>query len=133
MLCYILVLVHKLFKRIDRMQDNQNRGISRRGFLKGVGAGVGLIGLSQATGNLIGCGSPLPSSLLNGQEMVGKITSNASTIKLVAGDLCQPSTQFRLLYDTVSRTNPMDYTNQTSEVTGFSPNDPIAFDLTSLS
>lgn len=82
---------------------------------------------------MAGCFEPQPTSLLYGNEMVGRVTATAAVVQLVAGDLCEPSTIFRLHYDTVSRTDPGDYTNQTNELTGFSENDPILFNLATLS
>ena len=76
---------------------------------------------------------PIPPSLLYGKEMVGKVTATTATIRLVAGDLCNASTTFRLYYDTVHRTDPNDYAYQTDVLSGFSKEDPISFDLTSLS
>jgi Calcineurin-like phosphoesterase len=120
------------------MKESQKQGLSRTGLLKALGLGLLAIGLSPLTIIFIGCTNPPPPtppppSFLNGQEMVGKVTANASTIRLVAGALCQASTRFRLLYDTVSHSNPMDYAYQTSEVSGFNQNDPITFGLDSLS
>ena len=91
---------------------------------------AGLIGLVLACLVLAGC--PSPPKLLYGLEMVGKVTGGKATIRLVAGDACTPSSQFRLLYDTTSRVDPTEYVFQTTAVSGFSENDPINFDLTSL-
>jgi len=88
------------------------------------------MGLSALTGGLKGC-SPL--NLLYGAEMVGKVTSSASTIRMVGGDLCTPSTRFRLLYDTVSRQQPDDYSLSKPAVSGFEAHSAINFDLDSLS
>jgi hypothetical protein len=81
---------------------------------------------------LMGQGCPGSSPLFNGQEMVGKVTATSATIKLVAGDGCDGSIRFRLLYDTQPRSNPEDYAYQTSQLSGFSVHDPIAFGLHSL-
>ncbi|MFC1889295.1 metallophosphoesterase [Thermodesulfobacteriota bacterium] len=76
---------------------------------------------------------PRPSSFLYGKEMVGKVTATTATVQLVAGDLCESSAKFRLYYDTISRTDPVDYANQTDELNGFSQDDPIVFSLPRLS
>ena len=81
---------------------------------------------------LMGQGCPSSVRLFNGQEMVGKVTATSATIKLVAGTDCEGSISFRLLYDTQPRNAPGDYRYQTSELSGFSVHDPIAFDLHSL-
>jgi hypothetical protein len=68
--------------------------------------------------------------------MVGKVTSDSSTIHLVGGVDCLPSTKFQLFYDTVSHQGDLDVTNYpywTSEANGFSDLDSIVFDLDSLS
>ena len=91
---------------------------------------MGLIGLVLAFPVLVGC--PRPLAFLNGQEMIGEVTGTKATIRLVAGNACTPSSQFRLLYDTTSREDPNEYAFQTTAVSGFSGNDPINFDLTSL-
>jgi hypothetical protein len=108
--------------------------ITRRTFLKGTGAAAGALGFSTFTGGLWGCDPPEPvKPLLYGGEMVGRVTSGSSTVHLVGGETCTPSTRFRLLYDTVSRVNPVYYASSTPEISGFGPHDPIQFDLDSLS
>jgi hypothetical protein len=118
------------------MKEAGYKGISRRAFLKGLGAGVGAIGLPPMMSGLIGCSYPSTPLLLDGLEMVGKVTSDSSTIHLVGGESCLPSTKFQLFYDTVSHQSDPDaqnYAYQSSELTGISHRDPIAFDLDSLS
>jgi len=127
------------------MKETGCRGLSRRAFLKELGAGAGAIGLSPLTSGLIGCGSSdSPSSndvetttqvrsnkhVVAGAEVVGKVTADSSTIHLVGGVNCLPSTRFQLFYDTVSHQGEPDaenYAYQSSEVSGFSDRDPIAF------
>ena len=67
---------------------------------------------------------PIPPSLFYGKEMVGEVTDTTATICLVAGDLCDASTIFRLYYDTTHRTDPNDYAHQTGVLSGFSQDDP---------
>ena len=106
--------------------------ITRRSFIKGMGAGAGILGLSQVSRGLIGCVPPQPD-LLNGIEMVGNLTDDAAAIRLVAGDRIQAATQFQVLYDTVQQTDPLAYAQQTSVLSGFDIHDPIHFDLNALS
>ncbi|MEW6443423.1 MAG: metallophosphoesterase [bacterium] len=107
------------------------RPMSRRDFIRGVGAGAGALGVSSLFPHLTGCGPLGP--LLYGNEMVGRVTGNGGAVQLVAGDGCEPSTRFRLLYDTLSRSNPEDYRYQSAVLSGFVDNDPITFQLTGLS
>jgi hypothetical protein len=109
-----------------------NPEISRRNFLKGVGAGVGALGLSNLAGGLVGCVPDEASSLLRGQEMVGEVTGRTASIRLVAGQECSPLTRFRISYDTVSMSGTGDYKYQTQEMSGFELSDGISFSLDSL-
>jgi hypothetical protein len=109
------------------------RKITRREFIKGTGATFGALGLSTVTGGIPGCIRPDPvPALLNGAELVGRVTANAATIRLVGGDLCAPATEFRLLYDTVRRNNAGDYAFSEPARSGFEAHSPINFELSSL-
>jgi len=115
------------------MKDRWEPRVTRRTFLKGTGTTLGVLGLSTFTGGITGCPEPPGPALLNGAELVGRVTANASTIRMVAGDLCTPSTQFRLLYDRYSRQNPGDYAYSKPSLGGFATHAPINFELSSLS
>ncbi len=138
------------------MRQTVNPGMSRRKFLRGVGAGAGAFGLSSMAMGLAGCGtdssSPSPllggqemvpvepddntasrvDYLLNGQEMVGGVSARNAMIALVAGVECQPSTRFRVSYDTVSGLKASEHRHQTRELSGFELHDAVSFPLDSL-
>ena len=80
-----------------------------------------------------GCPPPEPNNLLlYGTEMVGKVTDTSAVVHIVTGDLCTESTQFRLHYDTVSRTGSADYVYQTASLVGFGEEEDVTFLLESL-
>ena len=103
--------------------------ISRRNFLRGTAA----VGLSTWAGGLAGCrAGDYPELLLNGEELLGRVTSTGARIRLVGGARCQPSTAFKVVYDVVSHAGPSGYASETSTRSGFAEHDPITFDLSSL-
>ena len=80
-----------------------------------------------------GTGAAMPGDeLLNGAEMVGKVTDTEAEIRLVAGPANTPGTEFRLVYGVTSQEDPEGYTHETDPVSGFAEHDPISFRLDSL-
>ncbi len=106
--------------------------MSRRTFLKGAAAGAGTLGLAQVGGGLAGCDSVSPS-VYYGQERVSGLAANKPMVSLVVGEGLPPDTKVRLLYDTEPKTDPADYAFQSSERSGFNPDDAVLFELDSLS
>ena len=105
--------------------------LSRRDFIRNVGRGAGAIGLASTLPGLLGCGQLPP--LFSGNEMVGRVTATSAGIRLVTGDVCDPTDRFVLVYDTVPRSAFSDYRYQSAELSGFSPQDAITFNLQGLS
>lgn len=112
------------------MNGTMNPELSRRGFLKGVGTGVGALGMANVLGGLTGC-YPEPDTLLLGREMVGGVSGNRASVSLVAGETCTRSTRFRLSYGNAPAAQAGGYAVR-KELSGFSKHDPITFALDAL-